>query len=119
MEWQGDDKNGKYLRYGRPHVSRILDIRIRLADNADQLEKYKQGIIDMGRPEPYEPPEFLKKRLQLEAEFDVCTEELEQLDEWLAEAAAVVQKIDDTLVLKRGPLGGGKMKEGILVEFDG
>lgn len=72
-----------------------------------------------GRPEPAEMPQnLLKERLELEAELDVIPEKMAQFQKILAGIEAQEQTQQDAMVLQFGPIGSGKLRDGILVEID-
>ena len=61
----------------------------------------------------------MNKRLKLESELDVITLEAEKLQKKLDNYVEEKEVLDDSLLLKGGALGIGKMKGGKLISIDG
>jgi hypothetical protein len=85
-----------------------------------KFENVKVTARREGRPEPAEMPQELRKeRLELEAELDVIPEKAAQFEEILAKIEAREQAEQDAKILQYGPVGHGKLRDGILSMIDG
>jgi hypothetical protein len=104
-------------KWGR---SRIPMIREQLEEINTKFKHHQQERVNSCYEKPeVMAPELNQKRLELEACKDVAEEEVEMLDKLLKNIKSKVQVQDDSMVLKRGPIGSGSLRVGIFHIIDG
>ena len=81
----------------------------------DKFRNLETKCRNEGRPAPESQPELERAK----AELAVVREELKHVEKLLATIKEEEQWADDALVLKHGPQGIGKMRDGVLVIIDG
>lgn len=88
-----------------------------------QFQDYRQMRVNKGFAEIEDsienyPSALKEKLLQLEARYDVFTEELELLEKLLATYVNTEKEISNANILKYGTIGTIRIKAGICVEID-
>jgi hypothetical protein len=117
--WRGN-KDGVYFDRGRERESVLSAAKKLLSDVEAQFETEKQSAINQGkRPPEVMHPALDKRRLIAEANLDMVQGEVERLETLLASATAKKEEADDSQVLKHGPRGHGKMRDGVIAFMDG
>jgi hypothetical protein len=117
--WRGN-KDGVYFDRGRERESVLSAAKKLLLDVERQFETEKQTAINKGRlPPEVMHPALDKRRLIAEANLDLVNGEVERLETLLGSATAKEEEIDDSQVLKNGPRGVSKMRDGIISTIDG
>lgn len=123
--FQGDAKEMKigWFRKGETGEMQVSDLKSaeqQIIAIKQAFENQKQGIINQGRRPPKTmPADMQEKLLKAEARLDITKSEIETLERLLKNFTDADTKIDDSLVLKRGPAGSGKLRHGILAHVDG
>lgn len=97
-------------------IARSDDLLERVGEHfEDSIERAKRE----GRAIPTElSPPLDEERLKCEARIDVLSLEIGKLKEMLASQESQEQTRLDGLLLKRGPVGSGKLLDGVLVLID-
>jgi hypothetical protein len=123
--FQGDPKIMKigWFRKGETGDLQISDLKAAAEDIEvikAQFKNHQQTTINQGRRPPKTmPADMQEKLLKAEARLDITKSEIETLERLLKNFTDADTKIDDSLVLKRGPAGSGKLRHGILAHVDG
>lgn len=99
----------------------VPELRKQVQECESRFESYCQQREAAGYDRPTTwPPHLLKGRCQAEARLDVSLREIEFLQSKLATMFVEPErKRSDEKVLAFGPLGSGKLREGVLAELDG
>lgn len=85
-----------------------------------QFERTKQKAVNEGRKPPEDMPKDMMEELhRRQARWDVAAEEYNLLKRQLADFTEREKRGADEAVLRRGPRGIGKIKNGVLCEVDG
>ena len=119
VEIGGDDKG--YVKYisGEGIPCNIRDFENRLKEVKAKYKRFCDDRESQGYDRPtVEPPDTLKKRLQLEARLDVYKRELESLQDKLENYQEKEHVKANALMLSYGTLGSGRLFNGDLVEID-
>jgi len=116
--WRGNGE-GIYLDKGRKRNAVLTDAQSMLAKVERDSENEKQLALNQGRRPPEETREMAKRRLTAEANLDLVMGEIEKLESLLAAATEKKEEVDAGEVLRHGPLGQGKMRNGVIAEMDG
>jgi hypothetical protein len=107
--------NGLYTEY----AGKLERCEGLLTSIGEELERRKVQARREGKTEPTElPPDLAETAGEIVARRDVLRLEIAFIQKKLAEAETRVQKKQDSLVLRDGPIGSGKMRDGILAEID-
>ena len=122
-ELEGNEE-GKFWSHS-PSPARWLNSRIKNAELAiagieDRFQNVRQQAVNAGhRPPSKMPKDMTEELLRSEARLDVVLEETEKIRKLLSEIERREQKQDDKKVLQRGPMGAGRLVDGICVWLDG
>lgn len=114
------DANGKYISENK--TSPCLKSQVqKLLDQIDsKFISYKESRVKQGYESPTEMPELmLTEFYRLHAKMTVLDAEADELRKRLKSFDESKKQEDDDKVLMYGPLGAGKLKDGILVRIDG
>lgn len=114
------DANGKYI--SEETTSPCLKSQVqKLLDQIDsKFISYKESRIKQGYESPTEMPESLQTEFyRLRARMTVLDAESEELKKRLKSFDEPKKQEEDDKVLMFGPLGAGKLQDGILVRIDG
>lgn len=85
-----------------------------------KFENLKVTARREGKTEPAEMPrQLLDEKLRLEAQIDVISERVAEFKQEMAKFEAQEQAEQDAKILQYGPIGSGKLRDGILAEIDG
>jgi len=99
----------------------IPDIEKKLQELESSFNGHCEQQINMGRKKPERwPKDLLEPRLKFEAYMDITKREIEVLKEQLHKRfIEPIKQAEAQGMLKRGPLGVGEMRGGILIMIDG
>lgn len=114
------NKNGGFFKGTNEYPSHILIAKADLEEMEIKFEKYCERVMAAGRRKPQEmPPEMLEQKLKIEAKLFVLESEAEELDKRLAPYLNTEKEKSDNNVLRNGPRGSSRLKNGVIVEMDG
>jgi hypothetical protein len=114
------NENGLYLKDKDVFIAFIPGVKMKLEELQEKFLKYKKNQIEQGKNEPSEMPAgMLTERLLLEAKLLVFEEELAELQKRLKTFSDKDKEISDSKILQYGPIGQGKLNDGILSSIDG
>ena len=122
LQWKGRSEDGEffYAEGNEYHWSYLKTAQERIKSINTEFKNLKQLTINEGKHPPKEMPAEMKERmLKAEAALDICLEEIECLEKKLATFTDSDQKESNSEVLKRGPDGAGRLRDGILILLDG
>jgi hypothetical protein len=99
----------------------IPDIEKKLQELTSSFNGHCEQQINMGRKKPERwPKDLLEPRLKFEAFMDITKREIEVLKDQLNKRfIEPIKQAEAQGMLKRGPLGVGEMRGGILIMIDG
>lgn len=114
------DENGTYRDQGRKKNSALKEAQLLLAKVESDFAHQQGTATNHGRRPPEQmPPELERRRLIAEANLDVVMSEVEKLEDLRAKAAEKQTVSDAGEVLRNGPRGVVKMRDGIASTVDG
>ena len=107
-------------RTGETVPAKIPNAEAAIRGIHEDFKEYKQRRINMGHPEPKEMPPEMKERLDREKTYlKLYQLEAKELEKRLAEIESQEKVKTVGMVLKGGPRGSSKMRNGILSMIDG
>ncbi len=98
--------------------SQLKSAEERIKSINDEFEHHKQQKVNEGKKVPDMPKEMYDRLLMAEAALDIVKEEVEFLEKKLATFTEKDRKQSNEKVLKRGPEGSSKLRDGILAMVD-
>jgi len=115
------DETGRYKSHsGETVFSSISLAKKKLAAVQNQFDSYCDTKEAQGHARPKSwPSHLLEERLRCEAKLDVTLREAEAIRDRIAQYQALENTEHIKGVLAYGPLGNGRLRDGILVEIDG
>lgn len=120
IQLEGDETGRYKSRSGETMFSSITLAKKKLAAVQNQFDSYCDTREAQGHPRPKSwPPHLLEERLRCEARIDVLLREAESVRDRIAQYHALENTEHAKGVLAYGPLGNGRLRDGILVEIDG
>lgn len=116
----GDERgmvNDRRNTYLMPSKIKVFKDRIKRIE--EDFEGHKQDMLNQGRKIPEEMPKAMREQYDCAlAELDVLMEEKDKLERLLKEFDKKEANVSEGRVLQHGPIGSGKLKDGILIEID-
>lgn len=121
LELKGNEKGEWFNSTDRRWCKALLPtVEEQLKQISTDFKNYKQQKVNEGFSKPDKmPTELYEKQLKTEARLDVLKEEIEEVERRLKTFDKQRHKVDDKKVLRDGPVGVAKLRDGVLAEISG
>lgn len=123
LQWKGQEGQGGRWFYPDGNEWRFSHLKSATEDIKELQEEFgvlKQMRVNEGKRAPKDmPKEMCDRLLMAEAALDICQEEIEFLEKKLLTFTDRDKKESEYALLKRGPEGAGKLRNGVLIRVDG
>jgi hypothetical protein len=116
------DEEGRYFSASerKSYPAQRTELKAEIAACEKEFERFQTQRVNAGYRRTETWPQLLRERkLKLEAALIVCEEEISELKKRILSFVEKVEAEEDRNILKYGPRGSGRLRNGKLCEVDG